>query len=59
VRDVPAEMKREVYREYDIISHGPGDYEIDHLIPLGLGRVQFDQKSLAGVSSNLALECSS
>src|SRR5271166_5734550 len=24
VRDVPAEMKREVYREYGIISHGPG-----------------------------------
>src|ERR1700726_1241595 len=32
VRDVPAEMKREVYREYGIISHGPGDYEIDHLL---------------------------
>ena len=30
-------MKREVYREYGIISHGPGDYEIDHLIPLELG----------------------
>ena len=25
VRDVPAEMKWEVYREYGIISHGPGD----------------------------------
>src|ERR1700738_4671576 len=37
VRDVPAEMKRQVYREYGIISHGPGDYEIDHLIPLELG----------------------
>ena len=37
VRDVPAEMKREVYREYDIISHGPGDYEIYRLIPLELG----------------------
>src|ERR1700692_1010808 len=37
VRDVPGEMKREVYREYGIISHGPGDYEIDHLIPLELG----------------------
>ena len=37
VRDVPAQMKREVYREYGIISHGPGDYEIDHLIPLELG----------------------
>ena len=37
VRNVPAEMKREVYREYDITSHGPGDYEVDHLIPLELG----------------------
>jgi hypothetical protein len=37
VRDVPVEMKREVYREYGIISHGLGDYEIDHLIPLELG----------------------
>src|SRR5260370_42458981 len=37
VRNVPPEMKREVYREYGIISHGPGDYEIDHLIPLELG----------------------
>jgi hypothetical protein len=30
-------MKREVYREYGITSHGPGDYEIDHLISLELG----------------------
>jgi hypothetical protein len=37
VRDVPEEMKREVYREYGITSHGPGDYEIDHLISLELG----------------------
>ena len=37
VRNVPAEMKRQVYREYGITSHGPGDYEIDHLIPLELG----------------------
>jgi hypothetical protein len=37
VRDVPLEMKREVYHEYGIKSHGPGDYEIDHLIPLELG----------------------
>ena len=37
VRDVPAEMKRQVYREYGITSHGVGDYEIDHLIPLELG----------------------
>ena len=25
VRDVPAEMKRELYREYGITSHGPGE----------------------------------
>src|SRR6202048_2937587 len=37
VRNVPVEMKRQVYREYGITSHGPGDYEIDHLISLELG----------------------
>src|ERR1700737_4765641 len=37
VRNVPADMKRQVYREYGITSHGPGDYEVDHLISLELG----------------------
>ena len=37
VRDVPAEMKRQVYREYGITSHGRGDYEIYRLIPVELG----------------------
>ena len=37
MRNVPAQMKREVYREYGITSHGSGDYEVDHLIPLELG----------------------
>jgi hypothetical protein len=37
VRNVPAEMKREVYEEYGVTSHDPGDYEVDHLIPLELG----------------------
>jgi hypothetical protein len=37
VRNVTAEMKREVYQEYGITSHEPGDYELDHLIPLELG----------------------
>jgi hypothetical protein len=37
VRNVPAAMKREVYEEYGITSHGSGDYEVDHLIPLELG----------------------
>jgi hypothetical protein len=29
-------MKREVYREYDITSHGPAITRFDHLIPLEL-----------------------
>jgi hypothetical protein len=29
-RAVPQEVKREVYREYGITSHGRGDYEIDY-----------------------------
>jgi hypothetical protein len=37
VRNVPAEMKREVYQEYGITAHEPGDYEVDHLISLELG----------------------
>jgi hypothetical protein len=37
VRNVPEAMKREVYQEYGITSHGPGDYEVDHLISLELG----------------------
>jgi hypothetical protein len=37
VRAVPQEIKQEIYREYGITSHGRGDYEIDHLIPLELG----------------------
>ena len=37
VRNVPAEMKLEVYEEYGITSHGSGDYEVDHLIALELG----------------------
>ncbi len=37
VRDVPAQIKREVYREYGITSHESGDYEVDHLISLELG----------------------
>jgi hypothetical protein len=27
VRNVPAEMKREVYEEYGVTSHDPGDYD--------------------------------
>jgi hypothetical protein len=37
VRNVSAEMKREVYEEYGVTLHGHGDYEVDHLITLELG----------------------
>jgi hypothetical protein len=30
-------MKRGVYEEYGVKSHGSGVYEVDHLIPLELG----------------------
>lgn len=37
VRNVPLDVKRQVYAEYGIQSHKPGDYEVDHLISLELG----------------------
>lgn len=37
VRNVPSSLKQEVYREYGIATHKPGDYEVDHLISLELG----------------------
>ncbi len=37
VRDVPVEVKRQVYDEYGIAHHPPGQYEVDHLISLELG----------------------
>jgi hypothetical protein len=37
VRDVPAAVKRQVYAEYGITHHEPGEYEVDHLISLELG----------------------
>jgi len=37
VRNVPAWLKRQAYAEYGITEHKPGDYEVDHLIPLSLG----------------------
>jgi hypothetical protein len=37
VRNVTAELKREVYAEYGITEHKPGEYEVDHLIPLSIG----------------------
>ncbi len=37
VRNVPAPLKRNVYAAYGIREHAPGEYEVDHLIPLQLG----------------------
>lgn len=37
VRNVPAAVKRQAYAQYGILSHQPGDYEVDHLISLELG----------------------
>jgi hypothetical protein len=37
VRSVPAAVKKQVYAAYGIQDHAPGDYEVDHLIPLELG----------------------
>ncbi len=37
VRDVPIEVKRQVYAAYGIPSHRPHEYEVDHLISLELG----------------------
>jgi hypothetical protein len=37
VRNVPTQLKREVYREYGITHWDPGEHEVDHLIPLSIG----------------------
>lgn len=37
VRDVPENVKKQVYQEYGIAHHAPGEYEVDHLISLELG----------------------
>jgi hypothetical protein len=37
VRNVPDSVKTQVYQEYGITSHKPGQYEVDHLISLELG----------------------
>ncbi len=36
-RNVTEEEKNAVYAEYDVRSHSPGEYEVDHLISLELG----------------------
>lgn len=37
VRNVPASEKAAVYKEYSILSHTAGQYEVDHLVSLELG----------------------
>lgn len=37
VRNVPQAEKNQIYAEYKITSHRPGEFEIDHLISLELG----------------------
>lgn len=37
IRNVPQALKQEVYAEYGIPTHRPGEYEVDHLISLELG----------------------
>ena len=37
VRDVPEDVKRQAYAEYNIPRHQPGEFEVDHLISLELG----------------------
>jgi hypothetical protein len=37
VRNVPLSEKDQAYAEYGINHHSPGQYEVDHLIPLELG----------------------
>ena len=37
VRNVPISEKDQVYAEYGITSHLPGQYEVDHLVSLELG----------------------
>jgi hypothetical protein len=37
VRNVPTSEKNQVYAEYGITHHTPGQYEVDHLVSLELG----------------------
>ena len=37
VRNVPDSEKDQVYAEYGISTHRPGEYEVDHLVSLELG----------------------
>lgn len=37
VRNVPTSVKSQLYAEYGIAHHSPGQYEVDHLVSLELG----------------------
>ncbi len=37
VRNVPSDVKRQVYESYGILHHTRGEFEVDHLISLELG----------------------
>lgn len=37
VRDVSTDTKNGIYAAYHIKSHAPGEYEVDHIVPLSLG----------------------
>lgn len=37
VRNVPSSLKRQVFLNYGIRTHKPGEYEVDHLVSLELG----------------------
>ncbi len=37
VRNVSTQLKKQVYEEYGIASHQPGEFEVDHYISLELG----------------------
>jgi len=37
LRNVPFSEKDQVYAEYGVFQHSPGQYEVDHLVPLELG----------------------
>jgi hypothetical protein len=37
VRNVSTATRNKVYAAYNITHHGPGEYEVDHIVPLELG----------------------
>ncbi len=55
VRAVPKALRNQAYRNYGITSPNPGDYQLDHLIPLSIGGSN-SIKNLAPELSYNALE---